>query len=114
MEENKEVVVNEKKEQQSSGASMGYAIASLACGVLGLYNLLAPFASVAFGIVAIILCKKSFNTKWHKMAIAGQFTGYFSLILGSIMCVLIIIYFIFCMLIGMLDGLISVLGILFV
>ena len=100
----KEIVIEEKNNSESkqtktytSGQQMGFGIASLACGVNGifwLFGLLFPF-SLAFGIVAIVLSKKANGSRWHNFAVAGRITGKVSLIAGAIGCGLATIYYSF-------------------
>lgn len=79
---------------QSDKKSMGFGIASLACGISGLAYFVLPFLGLPFGIVAVKLSNKALNTKWHAMARAGRITGKLSIIFSAIFMFIYFIYFI--------------------
>lgn len=109
---------SELKEEQpeqpvSNKKSLGFGIASLACGVYGLSFLIIPFFALAFGIVAVALSKKSLNTKWHKFAKAGRITGKIAIIISSIIMGLLIALLCFYLFAGFFYWLIAVIALMF-
>lgn len=108
-------VIEEKEqtEQISNGKTLGFGIASLACGVYGLSFLIIPFFALAFGIVAVVLSKKSLNTKWHKFAKAGHITGKIAIIISSILMGLLIALLCFYLFAGFFYWLIAVIALMF-
>lgn len=92
---------SEFKEEQpekpvSNKKSLGFGIASLACGVYGLCLLSVPYISLILGIVGSVLGKKVLNSRWHKFAKAGRITSIVSIALGAVVSVIYTLFIIMC------------------
>lgn len=91
----KEEVKVETHNEISNGKSLGFGIASLACGVYGLCFLSIPFIGLPFSIVALCLSSKGLNTRWHKFSKAGHITGKLGVIFNAILLGLFSFIFLF-------------------